>query len=397
MNRISTALFQHLSETPGACYVFDVEKLKSRIAFLRDRLPQDTALCYALKANPFLAKEAAPLVEKLELCSPGEVAICKALSIPSSKMVISGVCKTVEAMENWISDPLFDGVITIESAMQYRYVCRLSARHQKLVRILLRLTNGSQFGMDAACVDTIIRTRTQHPYLRVIGIQFFSGTQKTSFKKYSREIAMLDTFLTHLHTDLHYTPETLEYGPGLPVAYFEGEQTQEQALLQHLSGLLDGMQNKPKLVLELGRSIAASCGTYYTHIVDLKQNDGQNYALVDGGMHHLVYFGQTMAMQQPRFSVLGKEDADVEQPWTVCGSLCSMNDILLKQTPLPKLECGDILCFENAGAYCMTEGHALFLSRDLPAVYLKKEDGDLLCIRPPIETQLFNYPRYERM
>ena len=397
MNRMNTALYQTLFENPGACYVFDTEKLRSRLAFLRGRLPQDAELCYAVKANPFLAKEIAPLTEKLELCSPGEVAICKALSIPSSKMVISGVCKTPETLEQWICDPLFDGVITIESAMQYRYVCRLSARHQKLVRILLRLTNGSQFGMDAACVDTIIRTRTQHPYLRVIGIQFFSGTQKTSLKKYSREIAMLDTFLTHLHTDLHYTPETLEYGPGLPVAYFEGEQSQEPALLQHLSGLLDGMQSKVKIVLELGRSIAASCGTYYTHIVDLKQNGGQNYALVDGGMHHLVYFGQAMAMQQPHFTVLGKEDEDVEQSWTVCGSLCSMNDILLKQTPLPKLEFGDILCFENAGAYCVTEGHALFLSRDLPAVYLKEGEDRLRCVRPSIETELFNYPHYERM
>lgn len=47
-----------------------------------------------------------------------------------------------------------------------------------------------------------------------------------------------------------------------------------------------------------------------------------------------------------------------------------MNDILVKAAPLPEMEIGDALVFENAGAYCMTEGMSLFLSRDLPQIYL---------------------------
>ena len=46
--------------------------------------------------------------------------------------------------------------------------------------------------------------------------------------------------------------------------------------------------------------------------------------------------------------------------------LCTINDILVKRLPLGGLEIGDVLVFEQAGAYCMTEGIALFLSRDLP-------------------------------
>ena len=130
------------------------------------------------------------------------------------------------------------------------------------------------------------------------------------------------------------------------------------------------MGSKPHITLELGRGIAACCGRYYTHIVDIKHNKGQNYLLIDGGMHHLVYFGQHMAMKHPFLSVCDKEQAPKTMSWNICGSLCSMNDIVAKQVELPEVSIGDTICFENTGAYCMTEGISLFLSREIPAVYL---------------------------
>ena len=70
-------------------------------------------------------------------------------------------------------------------------------------------------------------------------------------------------------------------------------------------------------------------------------------------------------------------------------------DIIVKQLPLPGVRIGDVLCFENAGAYCMTEGIALFLSRDVPAVYLIREDGTAVCVRKPFETLQLNTPNYD--
>ena len=152
------------------------------------------------------------------------------------------------------------------------------------------------------------------------------------------------------------------------------------------------MEAKPHITLELGRSIAACCGRYYAHIVDMKRNKWQNYLLIDGGMHHLVYFGQHMAMRHPVLSVPGKENAPVEQSWNICGSLCSMHDIVAKQVMLPKVTLGDMLCFANTGAYCMTEGAALFLSRELPAIYLQ-DGGDPVCVRRAFDTAPLNTPR----
>ena len=107
-------------------------------------------------------------------------------------------------------------------------------------------------------------------------------------------------------------------------------------------------------------------------------------------MHHIVYFGQYMGMKHPVLSLVGKEAAAARESWNICGALCSMNDILAKQVALPEVSVGDVLCFENAGAYCMTEGSALFLSRELPAVYLITEAGEAVCARKPFETYILN-------
>ena len=155
---------------------------------------------------------------------------------------------------------------------------------------------------------------------------------------------------------------------------------EKDELIGGFAQLLNEMTSKPKITLELGRSIAAICGKYYTHIVDKKCNKGENYLLVDGGMNHIVYYGQHMAMKQPYLSVCGKETEPCTESWNICGSLCSMNDIIAKQISLPDIEIGDIICFENTGAYCMTEGISLFLSR----------------VRDSFETFNLNKPNYRK-
>ena len=277
---------------------------------------------------------------------------------------------------------------------QYELFRRLAQQYDRTLPLLLRLTNGSQFGINKGDIEAIVAQREETPEVDLLGIQFFSGTQKTSLKKLKREVGKLDDLLTLLEEKYGFVAQELEYGPGFPVNYFQSDELDEVELLAGFSELLHDMTHHPKITLELGRSIAASCGTYYTHIVDLKRNQEQNYALVDGGMHHLVYFGQHMAMKQPFFHVCGKEHLPATDQWNLCGSLCSMNDVMTKQSPLPDLALGDVLAFENAGAYCMTEGISLFLSRDIPAVYLLLENGTAVQVRKAFDTATLNQPNY---
>lgn len=384
-----------LRSCPSAFYTFDIGVLKKRIGYLASRLPDYCTLCYAVKANPFVVKEIRGDVGAFEICSPGEAAICRALGVPSEKTVISGVYKTPAFIEGLISDPDFSGTLTVESVTQYRTFCDLCAKYGRSVPVLLRLTNDSQFGINETEIDAIVRDRNDAPLVVLSGIQYFSGTQKTSPKKIAREIEGLDRLLVRLRDEYGYEPDRLEYGPGFPVSYFDSDAFDEEEYLAEFSRILKSMTYRIGITLELGRSIAASCGKYYARVVDIKRNKETDYALVDGGMHHLVYFGQQLAMKRPKISVFGKPDCPDGTKTTVCGSLCSMNDILVKQMPLPDLSIGDVLCFENAGAYCMTEGISLFLTRDVPAIYLIREDGTAVCVRKTFETVALNAPYYE--
>ena len=391
---MNQALNRLLQENKTAFYVFDIEKLNARIAHLQAALPPEVVLCYAVKANTFITKELIDTIHRFEVCSPGEAEICRAVGVPSENMVISGVYKTPEVMEAMVADLDFSPIYTVESLEQYELFRRLAKQYGRTLPLLLRLTNGSQFGINKGDIEAIVARRGETPEVDILGIQFFSGTQKTSLKKLKREVGKLDDLLTLLEEKYGFIAQELEYGPGFPVSYFQSDELDEAELLSGFSELLHDMTHHPKITLELGRSIAASCGTYYTHIVDLKRNQEQNYALVDGGMHHLVYFGQHMAMKQPFFHVCGKEELPATDQWNVCGSLCSMNDVMTKQSPLPDLALGDVLAFENAGAYCMTEGISLFLSRDIPAVYLLLENGTAVQVRKAFDTATLNQPNY---
>ncbi len=385
-----------IAENRTAFYTFDTGVLKKRVAYLKNNLPESISLCYAVKANTFIIKEIENCVERLEVCSPGEYEVCRALNISTEKIVISGVYKTPEFIETLVRDNEFKGIFTVESLVQYDLLCRLSEIYNKKIPLLLRLTNGSQFGINKTDIDTIILNKNLKKNIDILGIQYFSGTQKTSIKKFRRELEKLDSFLTHLKEDLGYEADELEYGTGFPVSYFEDEKLDEDALLNGFSQIIQSMENKPKITLELGRSIAASCGKYYTHIVDKKINKNVGYLLCDGGMHHIVYFGQHMAMKQPVLTVAGKENEPSAAEWNICGSLCSMNDIIAKYVSLPPVEIGDTLIFENTGAYCMIECISLFLTRDIPAVYLIDENENAVRVRRTFETAQLNTPVYER-
>lgn len=371
-----------------AYYLFDYGVFQKRIAYVQSLLGDKLQLAYAIKANPFLVEGALGHVARLEICSPGESHICDKLGVDPRVTVISGINKTPSFIENLVANT--DGrIYTVESMTQFALLDSLSRKYGKTLKILLRLTNDSQFGINEEEIEALVRDREQYENLEFLGIQFFSGTQKTSLKKLRREILHLDALLGTLEETYGYRASELEYGPGFPVSYF-GEDLEEEPLITGLRQLLEEMTWQGEITLELGRSLAASCGTYYTHVADKKTNHGQNYLILDGGMHQMVYFGQYMGMKLPKVTLCGKEDQPPTAQWNLCGSLCSMNDILVKALPLPEVEIGDTLCFFNTGAYCVTEGIALFLSRDLPAVFIKTPDGKLTCARETVETYPLN-------
>ncbi len=101
-----------------------------------------------------------------------------------------------------------------------------------------------------------------------------------------------------------------------------------------------------------------------------------------------------MAMKTPILSYFPQHELEEkETEWTVYGSLCTVSDILLKKLVLKDARVGDYLVFHNIGAYSVTEGIYLFLSRKMPAIYLYSEEKGAELVRDQLETWILNMER----
>lgn len=380
-------------------YLFDERSLHERTRLLRRALPESVSLCYAVKANPFVIPHLAGLVERLEVCSPGEIEICRACGQGPRPLVVSGVYKDPSSVGALMGRPELPAAFTVESAGQLEMLQGLAGARGRRIPVLIRVSSGNQFGVDARELAGMVARRASCPHLDFRGIQLFSGTQKAGGARMARELAQLDDLLDELKRSYGWRAAELEYGPGLPVAYFENDAVDEGELLATLADAIRGLRTRAHVTLEIGRSLAASCGTYLTRVVDAKCVKGRRFAIVDGGIHHITYFGHSMAMRQPSCRIvgtgggLGRAPVADGEPWTVCGALCTANDILVKQLDSRALEAGDLIAFERAGAYCATEGISLFLSRDLPAVAARDLTGAFELLRAATPIHPLNTPR----
>ena len=226
-----------------------------------------------------------------------------------------------------------------------------------------------------------------YPNITFVGIQMYSEP-KTRKRKFEKELHKMETFMTHLEKRYGLDLPILEFGPGLAVSYFE-EKAEDS--LQDLADVLDELNSQRHISLEIGRYMVASCGDYVSKVVDIKQNLEKNYAILDGGIHHVNYFGQFLGMKHPLISHYPVSDEDKDESlWEICGALCTVSDVLVKDLPMKNLEIGDALVFRNVGAYSITESIFLFLSRDMPQVIFYSEKDGVKLVRETIETDRIN-------
>jgi len=375
--------------TPG--YIFDIDLFRDRVKLVQRAFGDRVKLCFSIKANPFLLKFLPEEFDRIEVCSPGELSICERIGVDMEKIIFSGVTKTMRDVERAIDDGV--GVLTAESDLHLRQIHDAAQARGIVVPVLVRLTAGSQFGMDKQDVLQVIRSRAEYPHISIVGIHFFSGTQKRKAAAIIKELDKLLVFLDEVKQTCGFDLQRLEYGTGLAVDYFSADaEESESARLDAISEKIREVGEKTELTVEMGRFFAAPCGYYVTRVMDTKTCEGIHYAILDGGLNQLKYDGQIQGMQIPNITHIPTDASEPEQTWTLCGSLCTTADVLARNVMLQGLRIGDILVFERTGAYSVSEGMALFLSRELPEVSVFSAEAGLMQLRPLMDASRFNTP-----
>ena len=394
MNLENLKKFNSQIGTPS--YVFDLDVFEKRVNLVKKYFGDKTGICFSIKANPFLLGRLPETFDKIEVCSPGELTICEKTGVDMSKIIFSGVNKTKADVERAADDKV--GTFTAESMLHVELVNSAALSRNTVYPVLLRVTDvkgGSQFGMQDCDVIEIIKNRDSYKGIKIVGIHYFTGTQKRKAKPIIRELDFVADFIAKVKDELDFTIERVEYGTGLAIDYFADDaDEQEEARLSEISPKIREIAEIADLTVEMGRFFAAPCGYYFTKVMDVKTNYDINYAIVDGGMNQLKYDGQLQGMQIPKIIHLKANESSKEEakPWTLCGSLCTTADILARNVSFNGLEIGDTLVFCRTGAYSVMEGMAVFLSREMPVVTVYSEKEGLTVLREMLYTDIFNTP-----
>lgn len=378
MTKDYISVLNRISKKSDSFYLFDINRLMDWMDALENRLEEElkgrASLIYAIKANPFLTEFINKRDNRFEVCSPGEFEICMKDSVDTKRIVFSGVYKSKENIER-IFENGFDGVVTLESENHYRLLKEvMDEKKINRVSVLPRLSSGNKFGMDEDTIIGILKDIKEDDRIGVYGIQYFSGTQKKKIKVIHDELESIDSFCERVKSETGIIIDTVEYGPGFFYDYYS--LADHLAVFDEVIDELKPYSDKYFFALESGRFIAAGCGDYVTKIVDVKTTFDKKYCMVDGGIHHVNYYGRMLGMNNPVIDHLKKnadgysEGARTEtDSYEVVGALCTVNDVLIKSFEMKAPGIDDLIVFHDAGAYSCTESSVLFLSRALPDIY----------------------------
>jgi len=128
---------------------------------------------------------------------------------------------------------------------------------------------------------------------------------------------------------------------------------------------------------ENGRWITGPHGYLITKAIHFK-NTYKNYIGVDASMANLMRPGMYGAYHH--ITVLGKENSPLTNTYDVVGSLCENNDKFAIDRNLPKIETGDLLVIQDAGAHAHSMGFN-YNGKLRNAEFLLKDDGSYQIIR----------------
>lgn len=351
-------------------YLFHENKAVKNAEALRECLGKEIQIAYAMKANPWIVKAVSEIADYIEVCSEGELEICREYHIPGSRIVADGVMKDAGLLKKLAEFQV--SRISIDSKEQMEELLKIVKSHAKM-QVLLRVSSGNQFGMEPDEVRECVRMCERKENIDIVGIQYYPGTQRSEARRVDRELEKLLQWIDAIEDIPGFCLREIEFGAGIGVPYFEGEDTEGYRLaMDRVADCVAKLSEKYRVIYESGRNIAATCGIYVTKVFARKIRKGKRILFCKGGSNHLRYHGGILGVRSPEVQGIGSHLCGANEECMVCGSLCNEGDVMIRSCSNldREITVGDYLIFYGAGAYAATDSPVLFLVMEMPAVLL---------------------------
>ncbi len=367
-------------------FAYDRGHILRRISEVRNGLPDEVELSYAVKANPMpaLVAHIAGEVDRFDVASADEMHVALNAGKAPTKVSFAGPGKTDGELVSAVAAGV---TIELESLGEARRAAHAGSvagvRPRVAVRVNppfavkgsgMRLGGGpQQFGVDAEAVEGLLGWIADAE-LDCVGFHVFAGSQNLN----AEVLADAQHETLSLVADLaRHAPGPVSYvniGGGFGIPYFDNETALS---LQIIGDRLDDSLRRARasaigdasIVIELGRYLVGESGVYVTRVVDVKQSRGSTFVVVDGGLHHQLAasgnFGQVIRRNYPVVAGTRLGSDEPRMTASVVGCSCTPLDILAASIDVPRVEPGDLMVIFQAGAYGLTASPTGFLSHPL--------------------------------
>jgi diaminopimelate decarboxylase len=368
-------------------YLYDRSILSKRHRLLRELLPGNVKVYYAVKANPHqgLLRELGAMYDGVDIASHGEMMKALEAGIPAASMSFAGPGKSVEELRFAVVKGI--GTISVESEREIEHIRGICAQLQKEARILLRVNppfelarsgmkmggGPKQFGIDSERIPDLLRDLRQGKWVHYEGLHIFAGSQNLSAEAIVNVFRDILEYAVSLTTSTNIAIGTLNLGGGFGIPYFANDADLDlERVGKRLAELLEvhrGKLHGTEFKIELGRFIAGECGLYVCQVLYRKISRGEVFLVVNGGMHHHLAasgnFGQSLVRRPMAMTVANRMNGPQEKV-NVVGPLCTPLDTFGMGVELPHADEGDLIAIMNSGAYGFSSSPLGFLSHKPP-------------------------------
>jgi diaminopimelate decarboxylase len=367
-------------------FVYSAQMLRDRMAALREAMPPQLAIHFAMKANPFppVLAMMRELVDGLDIASGGELHLALEAGEDPARISFAGPGKR----DAELTAAIRHGVtLNCESEGEAARALRIGEALGITPRLAIRVNpsfelrgsgmkmggGAKPFGIDQERVPDLAR--------RIIaagadwrGLHIFSGSQALDASAIIETQGNVLTLAAQLAEEIGAPLRHLNMGGGFGIPYFHGDQPLDiaaiGAALTERFAALPAVLGETTFAIELGRYLVGQAGVYLTRIVDRKVSHGVTFLITDGGLHHQLAasgnFGTVVRRNYP-VAIANRFDAVAEEEANVVGCLCTPLDRLADAAWLPRAEVGDLVAVFCAGAYGASASPAAFLGQG-PAV-----------------------------
>ena len=378
-----TRLAARVGQTPF--FAYDRQLLRQKVALLRQHIPAEIHLHYAMKANPMpvLVQFMAGLVDGLDVASGNELRVALDSGMSPERISFAGPGKSERELTSAIAAGI---TVNLESPHEMETATALGHSLGIKPRVAVRVNpdyelkssgmkmggGPKQFGVDAETVPELLRRMKELP-LDFQGFHIYSGSQNLRAESLQDAQEKTLELAYRLQVDAPTPVRSLNIGGGFGIPYFPGESALDIAAVgENLRRLMPEVKRRmpdAQLVIELGRYLVGEAGIYVCRIVDRKISRGHVFLVTDGGLHHQLAasgnFGQVIRKNYP-VAIGNRMDADATENASVVGPLCTPLDLLGDKMQLPHANVGDFVVVFQSGAYGLTASPTAFLSHPAP-------------------------------